>query len=203
MRIFLDNGHGIDTKGKCSPDGRLREYRWAREVVKRLQAALLERGHDTRILVPEETDVPLTTRINRVNEVCRGIGSPNCLLVSVHNNAAGGDGKWHDGRGFSVFVSKKASANSKKLASIFTDLALERKMTGNRSVPSCKYWTWSWTPKDIAILKNTHCPAVLTENFFQDNKEDVEYLLSEEGISAIVALHVDAIEQYITHIYQR
>ena len=26
MKILIDNGHGIDTKGKRSPDGRLMEY---------------------------------------------------------------------------------------------------------------------------------------------------------------------------------
>lgn len=26
MKILIDNGHGIDTKGKRSPDGRLLEY---------------------------------------------------------------------------------------------------------------------------------------------------------------------------------
>ncbi len=26
MKILIDNGHGTETPGKCSPDGRLREY---------------------------------------------------------------------------------------------------------------------------------------------------------------------------------
>lgn len=26
MKILIDNGHGAETPGKCSPDGRLREY---------------------------------------------------------------------------------------------------------------------------------------------------------------------------------
>lgn len=47
------------------------------------------------------------------------------------------------------------------------------------------------------ILRKTVCPAVLTENFFQDNKNDVEYLLSAEGRSAIVATHVNGIVNYI------
>ena len=47
------------------------------------------------------------------------------------------------------------------------------------------------------ILKHTKCPAVLTENLFQDNREDVGYLLSEEGKRAIVALHVEGIERYL------
>lgn len=31
--ICLDNGHGAETLGKCSPDKRLREYAYAREIV--------------------------------------------------------------------------------------------------------------------------------------------------------------------------
>lgn len=46
------------------------------------------------------------------------------------------------------------------------------------------------------ILKHTKCPAVLTENLFQDNKEDVDFLLSEEGKRAIVDLHVQDCELF-------
>ena len=75
--------------------------------------------------------------------------------------------------------------------------AMKRELMGNRSVPLQKYWTWSWTNKDIYILKNTACPAVLTENMFQDHKGDVDYLLSEEGMKELVQLHVDSITKYI------
>ena len=47
------------------------------------------------------------------------------------------------------------------------------------------------------ILKKTKCPAVLTENFFMDNKQDVSYLLSFEGRTQIVKTHVDAIIKYV------
>ena len=46
-------------------------------------------------------------------------------------------------------------------------------------------------------MKNTPCPAVLTENMFQDNKSDVEFLKSEEGKEKIVSLHFNAIKKYI------
>ncbi len=36
MKILIDNGHGNNTSGKCSPDNRLREYAWAREIAVRL-----------------------------------------------------------------------------------------------------------------------------------------------------------------------
>ena len=43
-------------------------------------------------------------------------------------------------------------------------------------------------------------PAVLTENLFMDNKEEVEYLLSEEGKKSIIDLHVEGIKQYIDNL---
>jgi len=36
MLVLLDNGHGIDTPGKCSPDKRLKEYAYTREIVKEI-----------------------------------------------------------------------------------------------------------------------------------------------------------------------
>ena len=46
-------------------------------------------------------------------------------------------------------------------------------------------------------MKNTPCPAVLTENMFQDNQDDVAFLKSEEGKEKIVDLHVNAIKKYL------
>ena len=65
-------------------------------------------------------------------------------------------------------------------------------LMGNRAVPKEKYWVQS-----LAMTRDTACPAVLTENLFQDNREDVDFLLSEEGKQAITKLHVDSIIQYI------
>lgn len=196
MKILLDAGHGINTPGKQSPDGRLREYAWARDIAKRLEDRLKKLGLDVQRVTPEEYDVPISVRVSRINAVCASVGSRNVLLVSIHNNAAG-DGKWVTAKGFSVFVSKNSSANSKKCAAFFTDEAVSRGMTGNRSVPMCKYWTWNWTSSDIGILKRSNCPAVLTENGFMDNREECDYLLSEEGKQQYVDLHVAAITKYV------
>lgn len=200
MKILLDNGHGSDTKGKYSPDKRLYEYKYAREIAERVEKELRAKGYDVERIVPELNDISLTERTRRVNSICNQVGAKNCVLVSIHCNAAGDDGKWHDARGFSVFVSKNASTNSKRCATIFTEEAKALNLLGNRSVPREKYWTWSWTTADIYILKNTKCPAVLTENFFQDNKADVDFMLSENGKATITKLHVDSIINYIKAI---
>ena len=52
--------------------------------------------------------------------------------------------------------------------------------------------------KDFYIIRHTSCPAVLTENLFMDNREDVAFLESEEGAKAIVGLHVEGILQYLS-----
>ncbi len=200
MKILIDNGHGSNTPGKCSPDKRLLEYAWSRYCSKRVLAVLQAKGYDAELVTPETWDVPLKTRVSRVNEICKAVGAKNCVLVSIHNNAAGGDGKWHDSSGFSVFVSKNASESSKRLARLFTAGAIRRDLLGNRSVPVQKFWTWSWTRKDLYLLKSTACPAVLTENLFQDNQDDVDFLLSEEGMSELVDLHVEAITNYIKRL---
>ena len=192
MIVLIDNGHGVDTPGKRSPDGRLREYAWARETAQRIAIALQREGIDARMLVPELTDIPLRERTRRANAVCDAEGTRNVCLVSIHNNAAGADGRWHDARGFAVYVSNNAGQGSRRLAAEFYAGAKARGLTGNRATPPQGFWQAS-----LAICRDPKCAAVLTENLFQDNIKDVQYLLSSEGKTAIVDLHVNAILNYI------
>jgi N-acetylmuramoyl-L-alanine amidase len=194
MIVLIDNGHGENTPGKRSPDGRLREYKYCREIAEALCKALAEKGYQARRIVTEDTDVPLATRCKRVNAVCKESGAKNVLLVSIHNNASG-NGDWGSASGWSGWVYTKASGRSRLLAQYLYKAAEARGLQGNRSVPDCKYWT-----AGFYILKNTDCAAVLTENLFQDNKQEVDYLLSDEGRKAIVDLHVDGIVNYIKSI---
>lgn len=190
--VLIDNGHGQNTPGKCSPDKSLMEWSWTREIAAKVTALLNANGIDARLVVTETWDVSLAERVRRVNTICRQVGASNVTLVSIHVNAAGSDGKWHDARGFSVWVAKTCSENSKKLARLMYAEATTRNLKGNRWVPKEGYWQANY-----AIVKNTSCPAVLTENLFQDSRDDVSFLLSDEGKRAIVDLHVAAIKKYL------
>ena len=193
MIVLIDNGHGVNTPGKCSPDKQIREYSYAREIASLLEQKLKEKSITAIRIVTEENDVPLSTRVSRVNTICKEFGSQNCCLVSIHLDACPpNNGKWHDARGFSVRVAKNASQKSKKLARCLYEQAEALNLKGNRSVPPEKYWV-----QNLAICRDTNCAAVLTENLFQDNKEDVKFLLSEEGKNAIVQLHLKGILSYI------
>ena len=190
MLVLIDNGHGKDTAGKRSPDGRLLEYAYAREIAVRLERELKARGYDAQRIVPEENDTSLKERCNRANRIYAAAGK-KAILVSIHCNAAGADGKWHDARGWSAYVSRNASKKSKELACRLIDAAETQGLKVRRYSQNEPYWT-----QNLAICRDTNCPAVLTENLFQDNREDVDYLLSEKGKQTIVELHVQGIMAY-------
>lgn len=194
--VFLDNGHGSNTPGKCSPNGLFKEYKWARDIVKRLHIKLSDMGIKTYIVTPEEQDVALSVRVNRINKKYAELKKDyECILISIHNNAAGNDKHWHNASGWSVFVSKNASTKSKELAKLLYEECEKRNLKGNRWVPPCKYWEANYT-----ILAKTNCPAVLTENLFQDNKTDYNFLRRVDGNESIISLHVDGILKYIKYL---
>lgn len=188
MKVLIDNGHGIDTVGKKSPDGRLFEWKYTRDIAKILEDALKAEGLDAERITKDALDIPLNERTHKANRVAR----PGDVLISIHNNAAGMDGKWHTACGFSAHVSLNASAKSKALAKCLWDAAIALGLKGNRSVPACGY-----IAQNLAICRDTKCPAVLTENLFQDNAADVDFLTSDVGKKAIVQLHVDGIKKYL------
>ena len=74
MKVLIDNGHGIETLGKRSPDGRLREYAYTREIADRVVKALTAAGIDAVRIVPEDADVPLSERCTRANAPFRTCG---------------------------------------------------------------------------------------------------------------------------------
>ena len=192
MKILIDNGHGKETPGKCSPDGRLKEYAYTREIADRLVTGLQNEGIDAMRIVPGENGVALFERVRRVNAIGK-----DAILVSIHCNAMGSGAGWMPANGWSVFVGVNASMNSKRLARQLAQVALNRKVKVRRPSPQKLYWT-----ANFYICQKTNCPAVLVENFFQDNKEDVEFLLSEEGKQCVTNILLEGITNYLKE-YQR
>lgn len=212
MKILIDNGHGYDTPGKCSPDKSLREYKWAREIARMIVASLTARGYDAELVVPEENDIGLTERCRRANAVCAKLGTSNVIFVSIHSNAAGGDGKWKSAGGWCVYTSPGKTradelatelwnAADRILAPYKEDFAVLKQQGAYDSKQKPMRADWSDGDPDyearFTVLTKTKCPATLTESLFQDNKADVQFLLSEDGKKLITQLHVDGIISYI------
>lgn len=194
MKILIDNGHGEETPGKRSPDGLFREYRYTREIAHKIVEGLKERGYDAELLVPETEDISLQERTRRANEWCGKFGADKVILVSVHCNAAGDSRAWMKARGWSAYTSK-GTTKADELATILYEAAeanfINQKIRKDFSDGDPDF------EESFYLLCKTKCPAVLTENFFQDNKEDVSYLLSLEGRRQLVKTHIDGIINYI------
>jgi N-acetylmuramoyl-L-alanine amidase len=194
MKILIDNGHGNNTPGKRSPDGRLLEWQYAREIAKAVVSRLRNAGYDAELLVTENYDVPLLERVHRANVKCQSLGKENVIVVSVHCNAAGNGKEWLKATGWEIWTSE-GMTDSDRLAEWMLRMA-------ELSFPDkIRVWRQEQYQRDkeknFTILKSTLCPAVLTENFFMDNQDDVAFLLSEEGKKAIVNCHVLGIINYI------
>ena len=50
--------------------------------------------------------------------------------------------------------------------------------------------------ENFYILRHSLCPAVLTENFFMDNKKDFAYLISDEGKRNLINTIIQGITSY-------
>lgn len=193
MKILLDNGHGYNTPGKRSPDDRLREYAYTRQITLEIDKELKKLGYDSERIVTEDNDVSLTARCNRVNNFCDKLGSNNVIFISVHVNAAG-NGGWMAASGWSAYTSRGKTKSDELAEHLY--MAAEKCLKGHK-IRRDKSDGDSDQEANFTVLVKTKCPAVLTENLFQDNKEDVNFLLSAEGRKAIVDLHVQGIISYI------
>ena len=191
MLIILGTAHSKSTPGKRSPDGKFREYLFSREVCKEIKKVLKSKGYNCVIDIEGDEEYSLANRCNIVNRYCRIYGAKNCLYVSIHVNAAATTG-WSNASGLSVYVYTKGSQSSKDLAKTLYNEGYARNLKGNRYIPAEHYWT-----ADYYVLKYTNCPAVLTENLFQTNKEEVEFLMSQKGKQTIIDYHVDGIIKYL------
>lgn len=206
VKILIDNGHGNNTAGKRSPYSLcgvepaidFYEYKWCREIAKEIVEELKQKGYNADLLVTEDIDISLAERVNRVNNVCKEFGKENVLLVSIHANAAGNGTKWMTAKGWSAFTTV-GHTQSDTLAEYLYDEAeknfYDRKIRTEKS-DGDRDWE-----SNLYICQKTKCAAVLTENFFYDNEDDVKYILSEEGRQAVIKTHVNGIINYVNDIY--
>ena len=195
--IILGTAHLKSTPGKCSPDKKFFEYQYSREMCKSVKAALESLGYKVFIDI-EEDDMKvnptkeLVLRCRIVNDLVKKY--KNCIYVSIHVNAAASDGKWHNATGWEAYTSRGVTKSDKLATCLYK--AAEANLKGKKIRKDLS----DGDPDKEAgfyVLVNTKCPAVLTENFFQDTKEDIEYLNSDLGFHQVMRTHVEGILNYL------
>ena len=198
IKIILGTAHLSSTPGKRSPDGKFREYAYSRKVCKAVQEELLSRGVDC-VIDYEDDDMPgltssqeLVKRVQIVNAIAKKTDS---LYVSIHVNASAKSG-WDKATGFSIYTSPGETKSDILATDIFDTAAELLKPTGKKFRKDMSDNDPDYE-ENFYVLRKTICPAVLTENFFQNTKADVEWLESEEGFKTVVAYHVNGILRYL------
>lgn len=198
IKIILGTAHLSSTPGKRSPDGKFREYTYSRKVCKAVQKELLSRGVDCVIDYEDDDMSGLTSsqelvkRVQIVNEMAK---KTDCLYISIHVNASAKNG-WDKATGFAIYTSP-GETKSDALATDIFDTASELLKPIGKSLRRDMSDGDPDYEENFYVLRKTSCPAVLTENFFQNSKEDVEWLESEEGFKTVVKYHVNGILKYL------
>lgn len=199
IKIILGTAHLSSTPGKRSPDGKFREYAYSRKVCREVAKRLREAGVDCVIDYLDD-DMPgltssqeLVKRVQIVNEMAK---KTDCLYVSIHVNASAAKG-WDKATGFAIYTSPGETKSDILATDIFDEATKLLKPIGK---PLRKDMSDSDPDfeENFYVLRKTSCPAVLTENFFQNSKEDVEWLESEEGFKTVCEYHVRGILKYLS-----
>ena len=194
MLILIDPGHGIDTPGKRSPDGKFLEYLWNRQIADLLLDRLMIMGIDASLVVTETNDISLSTRVQRVNKVCSKVGASNVILLSIHSNAAGDGSKWMSAQGWSCYTSK-GETKSDLIAECLYD-AFETEFAEKKIRKDMSDGDRDWE-ENFYVLHKSKCPAVLLENYFYDNRDECAWLLKDETKERIADAIVKGIIQYV------
>lgn len=191
MIVLLDNGHGGLINGTYQTSGKRKDWgdgnviyegEFNRAIVNGIIQDLTLLKIPYVNIAPEYRDVSLETRVRRANKYAR----QKCFYLSIHSNAGGGVGS-------EIFTSS-GHTKSDRIATIFGQ-------EYQRTFPDRKLRT-DFSDGDLDkegrfyVLTKTKMPAILTENFFMDNREEFnKILMTADGRSRIIKYHVDAIRR--------
>lgn len=178
--IILDCAHGVDVKGKCSPDGTHREYKWSRLICGKLRDKLESLGYRVEYTNKTENEIGLSQRKNIANNI--KINSDQVkFLISLHNNAAGNGSNWTNATGFEIFTSKGQTLSDKFAQVIMSNLQKDfPESNGFKHRVDLTDGDLDKEENFTVLMGNYY--GILLEWLFQDNKEDVK-LLNDEIIN--------------------
>lgn len=171
--IILDPAHGANTPGKCSPDGKHREYLWSRNRIGSLRKKLTARGYEVYLTTESENEPGLSKRRNYVTKLKKGSKK---LLLSLHNDAAGSGKQWCNTRGASVWTTPGITKSDICAKIIIEQLAKDFPELKIRYYDASQEYGKDFEAR-FTVLMGSDYMACLIEWLFQDNKEDVALLM--------------------------
>lgn len=198
--VLLDAGHGglIDgkyvTPGKRSPiweDGTVYYEGVGNRLIREELINLLKIDGIPFFLVNDgNLDLSLKERVSVVNQIAKKYGAVNVLLISIHSNAFNTE----SAHGWSCYTSKGQTKSDEYAEMLYKKMMIQ--------FPVSKFRINTIDndldeEENFYLLKNSICPAILSENFFMTNeKECKEILMSVEGRKKIAVAHFEMIKHF-------
>ncbi|UZN53001.1 N-acetylmuramoyl-L-alanine amidase [Bacillus paralicheniformis] len=177
-KVWLDAGHGGSDPG-ASGYG-LQEKDVVLKIVKYAKSYLEANYKNVQVKLTRSTDVfyELSKRASMANQW----GAD--LFVSVHANAGGGTG-------FETFRYPGTAGKTLELQkALHNEILTTMKAYGQIADRGLKQ-------ANLAVVRETRMPAVLTENLFIDRKEDADRLKDSGFLKAVGEAHARGIAKYL------
>jgi len=202
---LLNPGHGGLIRGEYqTPDSHGRKFYhpqkgWFYEghsnrlIVHRLLTKCIDAGYDAVNIVPELDDIYISERVRRTNVLYAK--HPQAIALEIHSN--GFDGRASGWEGYTSY----GETQSDMLMTIMYDCVRKVLRPAMNSEGLRLHLRTDTSDGDVdkenrhAFITKTKCPALLTENLFFDNMSELDFLMSEKGINAIVDAHFEFIER--------
>jgi len=171
FKVLIDPGHGGSDPGATYKT--THEADLNLELSNKLAIALAALGASTDLTRKTDIFVSLKDRVKHE------IVYQSTLFVSMHCNAFANV----SARGFEVLYYKDASTSSIVAKEIVDCVKVKFPLHGTGLV----------VRKDLYVLKNTTCPAILIENFFVTNASDRIILSSDTEKDQLITIIAKAI----------
>ncbi|MHA7912930.1 N-acetylmuramoyl-L-alanine amidase [Bacillus altitudinis] len=172
-KIMLDPGHGGHDPGAA--ENGLKEKDLVLKIAKKTKT-ILEKVYGASVKLTRSTDVYID--LSQRARLANNWGAD--YFASIHINAAGGTG-------FETYRYDKLSASSGtgKQQKIVHD-AIYRKIKAKTSDRGKK-------SKNLAVLRETNMPTILTENLFIDREKDAALLKQDAFLNLLAEGHAEGI----------
>ncbi|MEK4267101.1 N-acetylmuramoyl-L-alanine amidase [Bacillus sp. FSL W8-0940] len=177
-KVWFDAGHGGKDSGAAANG--LKEKDLVLTMVKHAKSYLESNYKGVEVKLTRSTDVfyELSERANMANRW----GAD--AFVSFHINAGGGTG-------FETFRYPGTAGDTLELQqALHSEILATMKAYGQIVDRGLKQ-------ANLAVVRETHMPAVLTENLFIDRREDAERLKDSGFVKAVAEAHARGIAKYL------
>ncbi|WP_426579204.1 N-acetylmuramoyl-L-alanine amidase [Bacillus altitudinis] len=172
-KIMLDPGHGGHDPGAVANG--LKEKDLVLTISKKTKA-ILEKVYGASVKLTRSTDVYID--LSQRAKLANNWGAD--YFVSIHINAAGGTG--FESFRYDKLAASSSTGKQQKTVHDFIYNKIKAK-TSDRGKKS----------KNLAVLRETKMPALLTENLFIDRKEDAVLLKQESFLDLLAEGHAEGI----------